>query len=179
MTTYLDSIVLLDFWVGETDGSSIMSHNIGNFVLAETLALHFTQFETCLLSVDTNWLEASLDVVHNAEVFAGFRETDDVLETKWEAWISSYFVVHLDISISVLWSCVSADFHSVLAGERVFKSVLEQSCQRDALSQLVWACRWAGCVHACQLVQAPVRWCPHSFHMLPGSSSLKNRKSKN
>lgn len=131
----LDGIVLLDFWVGETEGSAVVSHNIRNFVLAEALALHFAQFEACLLSVDANRLEASLDVVQNAEVFAGFWDGDDVLEAEWETGISSDFVVNSDISVSI-----SADFDRVLAGERVFESVLEENGQRDALTQLVWAC---------------------------------------
>jgi hypothetical protein len=76
----LDSIVLLDFWVGVADGSAVVGHNIRNFVLAEALALHLAELEICLLGVDANWLEASLDVVHDTEVFVGFREVNYVLE---------------------------------------------------------------------------------------------------
>jgi len=111
----LDGIVLLDIWLRESDGSAIMSHNIRNFVFAKALALHFAQLETCLLSIDANWLEASLDVVHNTEVLTGFWDLNDVLEAKWETWISSDFVVHLNISLSVVLRCKSADFDRVLA----------------------------------------------------------------
>jgi len=76
----LDRIVLLDFRVRVADGSAVVGHNIRNFVLAKTLALHFAQFETCLLAFDSDGLETSLDVVHDAEVFVGFREVNYVLE---------------------------------------------------------------------------------------------------
>lgn len=120
----LDGIVLLDFWVWESDGSAVVSHDIRNFVLAEALALHFAQLETCLLSVDTNWLEASLDVVHHAEMFTGFGDADDVLEAKREARVSSDFVVNPDVPLSITSISKSADFYCVLAVERIFKSVL-------------------------------------------------------
>lgn len=121
----LNGVVLLDFRLRESDGSAVVRHNIRNFVLAEAFALHFAQLVTCLLGIDANWLEASLDVVHNAEVFTGFGDADDVLEAKREAWISSDFVVHSYVAFSVTSVSISADFYRVLAGESVFKSVLE------------------------------------------------------
>jgi hypothetical protein len=137
----LNGIVLLDLWVGVADGSTVVSHNIRNFVLAETLALHFAQFETCLLSVNSNGLEASLDVVQNAEVFAGFWDVDNIHKAKWEPRISPDFVVNSDIAFSfIIGVSMTADFNRVLGRERVLKSVLEQYCQRDALTQLVRAC---------------------------------------
>jgi len=139
----LDSIVLLDFWVGVADSSAVVGHNIRNFVLAKALSLHLAQLETCLLSINANWLESSLDVVHDAEVLAGFWDGYDVLEAKWEPWISSDFVVNFDIVI-----LVSADFDRILAGECVFKSVLEEDSQRNALTQLVWSSRGACCIHS-------------------------------
>jgi len=42
----LNGIVLLDFWVGEADGPSVVSHNIRNFVLAEAFALYLAELET-------------------------------------------------------------------------------------------------------------------------------------
>ena len=35
--TYLDSVVLLDGWVWVADSSSVVSHNVWDFVLAELL----------------------------------------------------------------------------------------------------------------------------------------------
>ena len=142
MTTYLDAVVLLDFWVGVADGSAIVGHNIRNFVLAETLALHLAKLETCFLSIDGNWLEATLDVIQYAEVFVGFWDLNDIHKAERVTWVSSDSVVNFDIAFSF-----SADFNCLMAGESVFKSVLEKNCQRDTLSKLMRASRWAGCIN--------------------------------
>jgi len=122
----LNGIVLLDLWVGVADGSTVVSHNIRNFVLAETLALHFAQFETCFFSINFDRLEAPFDVVQNAEVFAGFWDCDNIHEAQWEPRISSDFVVNFDIAVSFIFGIsMSTDFNRVLGRERVLKSVLE------------------------------------------------------
>ena len=43
--TYLDSVVLLDVWVGVADGSAVVGHNIRNFVFAEHLSLDLAKLE--------------------------------------------------------------------------------------------------------------------------------------
>jgi hypothetical protein len=76
-------------------------------------------------------------------VLTGFWDGYDILEAKWVPGISSDSVVNFDIVI-----LVSTDFDRILAGECVFKSVLEEDSQRNALTQLVWACRGACCIHS-------------------------------
>ena len=164
---YLDGVVLLDLWVGVADGSAVVGHNIRNFILSKALSLDFAELEASLLGFDATWLETPLDIVEDAEVLVGLGDSDDVLEAEWEAWVSSDLVVNLDVTIFV-----SADFDSVLAGERVFKSVLEKDCQGNALTQLVGSSGWAGRVDAFQFVQTPVGWCPLSLKMLLWSSCL-------
>ena len=131
---YLDSVVLLDFWVGETDGSSVVGDNVGDLVLSEGLSLDLAELEVGFLTFDADWLETSLDVVKDSEVLVGLGDLNDVLETEWELGVSSDLTVDLDQTFSL-----SADFDRFLAGESVFQSVLEENGQWDALTQLVWA----------------------------------------
>lgn len=131
----LDCVVLLDFWVGEANRPAIVGYNVWNLVFAHALSLNSAELESSLLGVDTDSLETSFDVVQNAEVLAGFGDLDNIHKAKWEAWVSSNFVVNFDISVSV-----AADFDRVLAGERVFESVLQKHGQGNALPELVGAC---------------------------------------
>jgi hypothetical protein len=47
--TYLNSVVLLDVWMGETDGSAVVSDNVWNLVLSKDLSLDLAEFEGSLL----------------------------------------------------------------------------------------------------------------------------------
>ncbi len=79
-------------------------------------------------------LEASFDVVKNAEEFASLRNGNDVLEPEWESWVSPNSVVNLDIGI-----LVPADSKALLARESVLKSVAEQHREGNAFTQFVGA----------------------------------------
>ena len=98
---YLDRVVLLDIWVRETDGSAVVGDNVWNLVLAKNLSLDLAEFEAGLFRVNAMRLEASLDVVKNAEVLVGLLDGNDVLEPKWVTWVSPNSVVNLDIGIFV------------------------------------------------------------------------------
>lgn len=64
----LDSVVLLDVWVWVADGSSVMGHNVRDFVLSKFLLLDLQKLEFCLSGIDADWLEASLDIVKDTEI---------------------------------------------------------------------------------------------------------------
>jgi len=163
----LDGVVLLDLWVGETDGSSVVGNNIGDLVLSEGLSLDLAKLELSLLAFDADWLESSLNVIEDSEVLVGLWDLNNISETEWELGVSSDLTVNLDKSFSL-----SADFDSFLAGESVFQSVLEEDGKWDALTQLVGSSGWAVGVHASKFVQAPGGWCEHSLKMLLWSSCL-------
>ena len=132
--TYLHSVVSLDVWVWEADGSSVVGHNVWDFVLAELFLGNFAELELSLRCVNANWLESSLDVVEDTEVLVSLWDLDHVHQAEWETRVSSCSVVNFDVGISV-----SANLDRLLAGESVLKSVAEQNTKWDALSELVWA----------------------------------------
>jgi len=131
---YLDRVVLLDIWVRETDGSAVVGDNVWNLVLAKNLSLDLAEFEAGLFRVNAMRLEASLDVVKNAEVLVGLLDGNDVLEPKWVTWVSPNSVVNLDIGIFV-----PADSKALLARESVLESVAEKHRKWNAFTQLVGA----------------------------------------
>ena len=151
-----------------TDGPAIVGHNIRNFVFGDNLLGHLAQLEACLFCVDAHGLEPTLDVVQNAEVFAGLLDGDDIHGAEGVPVVLANLVVNFDIARLVL-----ADLNNLLAGEGIFKSVSEQHRHRDALSQLVGAGRGTSRVHAAELVQAPVGGRKHALHMLLWSSCLQ------
>lgn len=100
--------------MGEADGSAIMSHDVGNLVLAEGLALNLAEFEACFFGIDTNRHEAALDVIEHTEVLTSLDNVNDVHKTKWVLVVSSGLAVHLDVSL-----LVTADLFYLLAGKSV------------------------------------------------------------
>ena len=163
----LDGVVDLDVGVGETDGSAVVGHNVGDLVLADLLLGNFAELEGGLLDVNGVGLEATLDVVEHAESFASLGNGHDVHEAKGVAVVAAGLVVNLDVGVLVL-----ADLDALLVREGVLQTVLEQDAQGNALAQLVRAGRGAGRVDSLQFVQAPGRGGELALQMLFGSTSL-------
>ena len=53
-------------WVA--DGSAVVSHNVWDFVLSELLLDDLQKLEFSLRSFNTDWLEASLDIIKDTEI---------------------------------------------------------------------------------------------------------------
>lgn len=113
--TYLDGIVLLDVWMWEADGPSVVGNDVGNLVCAKHLALNLAEFEVCFLGIDANWSVATLDIVEHAEVLTGLHNLNNVHEAEGIFVVSSGFAVYLNVDILVM-----TDFFNLLAGKSVF-----------------------------------------------------------
>lgn len=114
--------MLLDIWVGESDGSAIVGNDVGDLVSTHGLSDDLAELEGSFLFVNFVSLVSSLNIVEETEVLAGLLDGNDVHNTKWESGISSDFVVNLDQSFLVL-----NDFNDLLSG----KSVLQSVSQKD------------------------------------------------
>ena len=168
IVTYLDAVVDLDVGVGETDGTAVVGHNVGDLVLADLLLGNLAKLEASLLSINSVGLEAALNVVEHAEVLAGLLNGNNVHEAEGEPMVLSLLVVDLDVGGLVL-----ADLHALLVGESVLKSVLEEDAKGKAFTELVGAGRGAGSVNALELIKAPGGGSEHALKMLFGSTSLQ------
>lgn len=87
--------------MGVSNGSSIVSNNVRNFVCAHSLLDDFAEFELSFLLVNLVSLEPSLGVVKESEVLSGSLNADDVHHAERIPGISPDFVVNLDHSFLV------------------------------------------------------------------------------
>jgi len=108
--------------VREADGSSVVSNDVGNLVLANALLGHLAQLELSFFVVNSVGLEAALDIVKDAEVLAGLPDGYDIHEAEGVSVISSFFVVNFDVGALVLH-----DLDAFLVGESELKTVLQKN----------------------------------------------------
>jgi len=92
-------------------------------------------------------LEATLDVVEDAEVLAGLVDGHDVHKSEGESVISTDSVVNLNVVV-----LVSADLHGFHSVESVLQSLAEESGEGEALTELVGTSRWTGSIDTGALV---------------------------
>jgi len=118
----LDSIVLLDVGMRETDGSTVVGHDVWNFVLAKLLVSDLAKLERSFLTVNAVCLETSSNVVKDAEMLASLGYGNNVLEANWEFVVSSDFVIDLEVG-----RLVSANLDALLAGECILEPVTEKN----------------------------------------------------
>jgi len=111
--------------VGEADGSAVVGYNVGDLVLAEGLFGYLAELESSLVDVNGVGLEATFDVVEDAEVLTGLGDRHDVHEAKRELVVSSGLLVNLDVGIAFF-----ADLQDVSVAESVLKSVLQKDEKR-------------------------------------------------
>ena len=154
--------------MGETDGSAVVGNNVGDLVGTETLSLDSAELETGLFSIDSDGLEAALDVVEHAEELTGLVDADNILEADGELGVTSDLVVDLD----VVGTLILDDLEDFLAAQRVLESVLEEHGHGDALTELVGTGRGARSPGARQLVEHPVLGRCKALKVLLGSASL-------
>jgi hypothetical protein len=118
----LHGIVDLDVGVREADGSSVVSNDVGNLVLANALLGHLAQLELSFFVINSVGLEAALNIVKDAEVLTGLPDGNDIHEAEGVSVISSFFVVNFDVGALVLH-----DLDAFLVGESELKTVLQKN----------------------------------------------------
>jgi hypothetical protein len=138
----LERIPLLDVWMWESEGSSIMGGNKWDLLLANVLLYHLAELEACLLGVNSVWIESSLSVKEHSEELVGFFNSNNVHLTKWESVVSSDSSINLDQAFFL-----PANLNGFLSSHGVPQPLLQQNAQWDALSQLVWTWRGSSTVH--------------------------------
>mmetsp|Transcript_68359 Transcript_68359/g.79592 ORF Transcript_68359/g.79592 Transcript_68359/m.79592 type:complete len:219 (-) Transcript_68359:210-866(-) len=98
----LDGVVDRDFWVSESDGSSVVSNDVWDFVWSDFLSDDLAEFVFSFIRLDGSHDESSLNVEEHSEVFTGLVDGDDVHKTSWVSGVSSDFAVNLDTTFVVV-----------------------------------------------------------------------------
>lgn len=138
---------MVDVGVGVADGSTVVGHDVWDLVLADALLQNLAELETGFLLGDLDALEATLDVVEDAEVLAGLVDGHDVHKSEGESVISSDSVVNLYVVV-----LVSADLHRFHSVEGVLQPLAEESGEGKALTELVGTSRWTSGIDTGALV---------------------------
>ena len=117
----------------ESDGSSVVGNDVWNLGFADLLLSDLAELEGGFFSINSVWLESSLDVDEDSEVLVGLFDGDNVVLSERISWVSSDLSVNLDES-----SSVSDDLSDFVSVKSVLKSLVEKNVERKAFSKLVW-----------------------------------------
>jgi len=146
----LDGVVDVDFWVGESEGSTIVGNNVRNLVGADSLLGDLAELVFSFLSADVSEDESALYVVENSVKLTSLLDADNIHKTSWESRVSSDLAVNSDVSFLVI------DNHSDFSSSKsVFKTVLENDCKWKTFSVFVGTLGGFCCEDAAQFVEHP------------------------
>lgn len=143
-----DSVVDLDSRVGVSDGSAIVSNDVGNALGTKLMLSDLEELESSLLGGDSVNGESALDVVEKTEVLARSLNGDDIHETSGEGLVSPDLAVDLDESLL-------NNSSDLTASKSVLQTVSKEDSEGKRFPELVGTRRRTGGVGAAQLVQHP------------------------
>ena len=89
----LDGVALVNIGVRESDGSRVVSYNVGDLVGTDGFSLDLEELELGLIFLDTDEGEPSLDIVEHAVVLSGFLDGQDIHDSDWELDVPPDFFV--------------------------------------------------------------------------------------
>lgn len=128
----LQGITDVDIWVGESEGSGIVSDDVWVSVWSEGLLDDLDQLELGFFWGDGLGVESSLDVIEDSESVVRLIDGNDVHDSQWVSVVSSDLSVNLDLRSLVVQD--GLDFSVV---EGILQFLLDQQGEGDALSSLV------------------------------------------
>ena len=145
----------------EPDSSAVVSHDVRDLLLADALLGDLAELETGLVLLDLVRLESALGVNEDSEIFICSFNRNNVHDAEREFVVSSGLAVDLDQS-----SLVLHDLSSLVSGEGVLESLLEEDIERNAFSELVGTGGWSSCVDSLELSEIPRLGSGNSLHNL-------------
>jgi len=125
-----DSVTRFAFWVGVSDGSTVVGDQEWDVVLAQHNLLDLTEFVRGFFSRNSVDLISTFGVINQSKVFVGFFNRNDIHETNGELGISSDLTIDSD-------SSRHHDLLDFLTVQSVLQSVSDENSQRHGFSKLV------------------------------------------
>jgi len=139
----LNGVIDVDFRVGESESSTVVSDNVRDLVGANSLLGDLAELVFSFFGTNVSEDESALNIVENSVKFTSLLDADDIHKTSRESGVSSDLAINSDVSFLVI------DDHSDFSSsESVFKTVLENDCKRKTFSVFVGTLGWFGCEDA-------------------------------
>jgi len=146
----LNSIVDVDFRVGESESSTIVGNNVRDLVRTNSLLSDLAELVFSFFGADVSEDESALNVIKNSVKFSSLLDADDIHKTSRESGVSSDLAIDSDVSFLVI------DNHSDFSSSKsVFKTVLENDCKWKTFSVFVGTLGGFCCEDAAQFVEHP------------------------
>jgi len=115
----LDGIQNGNSGVGESDGTAIVSDNIGDLVGADRLLGDLAELVLGFFLTNVSKNESSLYVIKNSVKFASLLDADDVHQTSGESGVLSDLAIDGNITFLIVY-----DHHDFSSSESILKTVL-------------------------------------------------------
>lgn len=158
---HLERVINANVWMRESESSTVVCDHIWDLFLANILLDDLGELEASFLGVNSVRNESSFNIKQHSEELVGFFNCNNVHLTEWEPVVSSDSAVNLDEAL-----LLPANLHTFLSGEGVLESLLQQYTQWNALTKLVWTCRWSSTVDSLKLSEIPVLGAINPLHNL-------------
>jgi len=155
----LDNIISLDDRIGVSDGATVVSNNIWDFLVGHSQVLNSAKLELLLLIGDAVKDESTLGVENKSKLITSLWDFNDIHKTSREVGVSSGFTINLD-------ELFHANHLGFLAGKGVFQSISQNQDERKGLSQLVRTLRRSWGPDAVHLGKHPVLGSIQSLQVL-------------
>ena len=97
-----DSVMDVNFWVGVSDGSCVVSDNVRDFVRADFLLDDSADLGFGFFGLDWDEGEFAFDIVHDPVMFIGLVDGNDVHHSGGEAVVSSDLSVDFHVAVLVV-----------------------------------------------------------------------------
>jgi len=140
----------VDVWVGESEGSGVVSDDVWVSIGSQGLLDDLNQFELGFILLKRLKVESSLLIIEDSESIVGLLDGDDIHNSEGESSIGSDLSVDLDLSLLIV-----QDGFDLSEVKSVLQLLLDDQGQRNALSSLVGSLRWSNSVDSSGLSHHP------------------------
>ena len=96
-----DWVSLFNIWVGESDGSGVVSDDVGDFIESDGFGLDLEKFEFGLSIFNFVENESTLDVIEESVALVGLDDGKDVLNSDGELGVGSDFIINFDAGLFI------------------------------------------------------------------------------
>lgn len=95
-----NSIVSLDWWIKESDVTTIMAVTIVDTFFTNCNVLYLKEFILSFFLLDWHKFETTFWIINESEEFVTLWNFNNILETNWESFVVSWLTININIVLS-------------------------------------------------------------------------------